>query len=206
MLFSGLGDPCQQPFPPNYFAHDPDVGCDTYPFDLDLARSLMADAGYADGFQLELLLGTTGNSRQVAEAVQSQLAEIDVDVSLREVETGQIGDIWLARKESDMLVGSWGGRPHPLQTLFLQYHPEGFSNTGNQLDEQFLERYEAALEAPDDAALDEGLRDMSGVVATNALDLVLWYREIPSVFQPAVVGAQPYVSGKQEFRGVGLAP
>jgi peptide/nickel transport system substrate-binding protein len=49
----GLGEPTVQVFGPNSPAYDESLE-DTYEFDVDRARELMAEAGYADGFSMTL--------------------------------------------------------------------------------------------------------------------------------------------------------
>jgi len=59
-------------------------------FDLDLAKQLMADAGYADGFSVSLQsIATPRDFTQCAEVVKEQLKEINIDVSVEPLEFGE---------------------------------------------------------------------------------------------------------------------
>src|SRR5205085_1134161 len=52
-VLNGLGTPTVQVFGPDSEGYDPALE-GTYDYDVDKARSLMADAGYADGFAMTL--------------------------------------------------------------------------------------------------------------------------------------------------------
>jgi peptide/nickel transport system substrate-binding protein len=53
---------------------------DPYPFDVEKAKSLMAEAGYSDGFDLELPTMEGQNFENLMPYVTQQLAEINIDV------------------------------------------------------------------------------------------------------------------------------
>lgn len=62
-------------------------GATCYKQDLDKAKQLMADAGYADGFSIKLLTSSTYKfMEQTAVAVQSSLKEIGIDAEIESVE------------------------------------------------------------------------------------------------------------------------
>jgi peptide/nickel transport system substrate-binding protein len=54
--------------------------------DVEKAKELLADAGYPDGFEVELAYGTSAERDSVAAKVQSDLAEAGIDVTLRPLE------------------------------------------------------------------------------------------------------------------------
>jgi peptide/nickel transport system substrate-binding protein len=60
-------------------------GISEYNYDLDKAKSLLAEAGYADGFSTEIHI-PSGNTtvRNLAVLLQSEFAKIGVDLSIRE--------------------------------------------------------------------------------------------------------------------------
>lgn len=57
------------------------------PFDVDRARSLMEEAGFADGFTVEMQVFTaTNDTVKIAQLIQQQLKEIKVELQLRPLE------------------------------------------------------------------------------------------------------------------------
>lgn len=80
--------------------------------DLELARQLLADAGYEDGLNLELHTPDTGNRPTLALVLKEQWAEAGVNVDLiiepESVYYGENG--WL---EVDLGITGWGSRPYP---------------------------------------------------------------------------------------------
>jgi peptide/nickel transport system substrate-binding protein len=80
-------------FTPEYF-----VGYDEankpLKYDPELAKKLLADAGYADGFSMEMMVpaGRYPFAEQVSQAIQSNLAEVGIDVKLNIVEFGVFAD------------------------------------------------------------------------------------------------------------------
>lgn len=90
-LYEGYAVPMRGIYPEGVLGHDPDA--EGYPYNPEKAKQLMAEAGYADGFECELLtysvprpynpLGT-----RLAEAIQSDLGEVGIDVTVTQLEWG----------------------------------------------------------------------------------------------------------------------
>lgn len=102
------------------YASDPNsLFC--YQRDVEKARKLMADAGFADGFTATVIAATGEPPTAAAEAqvLQSQLAEIGVKLDIKMMELNVYVDTWL-KGDFDMAVALNGGRPDPY-TMYNRY-------------------------------------------------------------------------------------
>lgn len=82
-LAAGQGELTSQVFGPDSTAYLPELD-DYYTYDPDKARELLADAGYADGFELEMPLGVPGLEVQMTFIAQ-QLADVGITVQQTQV-------------------------------------------------------------------------------------------------------------------------
>ena len=82
-LAAGQGELTSQVFGPDSTAYLPELD-DYYTYDPDKARELLADAGYADGFELEMPLGVPGLETQMTFIAQ-QLADVGITVKQTQV-------------------------------------------------------------------------------------------------------------------------
>lgn len=137
--------------------------------DVEKAEQLLAEAGYADGFSLSTIVMTGGYSTAVAEAqtLQSQLAEIGVELDLETLESAAYVDRWLAA-DFDAAVALNGGRVDP-HTMYSRY----FTSRGNLNDV-------ATYSSPElDALFQEG------VTTTDPAERERIYAEIASQLESA---------------------
>src|SRR5690606_16358862 len=70
--YFGHGTANWQPFPDGYVAHSEELD-DLYPYDIEAAKDLLAEAGYPDGVDITLTLGEDDTA--LAELLQAQWAE-----------------------------------------------------------------------------------------------------------------------------------
>lgn len=98
-----------------------------YQKDLDRARELLAQAGYADGFTIKTIAANAEPPTALAEAqsIQAQLAEIGITLEIEALELSVYVDRWLAA-DFDTAVALNGGRPDPY-TMYVRY----WTATGN---------------------------------------------------------------------------
>jgi ABC-type transport system substrate-binding protein len=97
-----------------------------------LARQLLADAGYPDGFTTRLAY-TTGDRAELATAVAGQLAAVGIEVELEPVETATFNATWQDPEAAPLRLLTWRPLYDPYTLLSLV-----ISNTG------FLSRYDNA--------------------------------------------------------------
>ena len=86
----GLGTPIGTHFAPHNPAYVDLL--DSYPYDPEQARAMLAEAGYPDGFSASLMLPPPSYARRGGEIVAAQLREIGIDVQITNVEWAQ----WLS--------------------------------------------------------------------------------------------------------------
>jgi ABC-type transport system substrate-binding protein len=86
VAFQGLGEPICQPVRSGW-AHNPAVD-DSCKFDLNLAKQLLVQAGYPDGFKAEALVSTAvmPESTTLATMMKEDLAKIGIDLSILDLE------------------------------------------------------------------------------------------------------------------------
>lgn len=88
-------------------------GNDPYPYDIEKAKSLLAEAGYPDGFKTSLLFANTSANMKQGEFLKQQLAEVGIDVELKSLESAIVNekvqdtDAPGAEAEVEMYVIGW---------------------------------------------------------------------------------------------------
>lgn len=88
-LYEGYAIPMRGIFPPTVLGHDPDA--EGYPYNPERARELLAEAGYPDGVEFELLAYSVPRpynplGARLAEAIQNDLAEVGIRASITQLE------------------------------------------------------------------------------------------------------------------------
>lgn len=80
--------------------------------DVQRARELLADAGYPNGFELDLHTPNTGNRPNLAAVLKDQWEDIGVEINIQvEPESVYYGENqWL---EANLGITGWGSRPYP---------------------------------------------------------------------------------------------
>jgi len=106
--------------------------------DIDAARQLLSEAGYADGLDLVLHTPDTGGRPDLAVVLKDQWAEAGVNVEVSvEPESVYYGDDgWL---EVDLGITGWGSRPYPQFYLDVMLVCEAKWNESHFCDTEFDE-------------------------------------------------------------------
>lgn len=103
-LMRGFATPAAQFSPEGYSGHNPDL---TPRYDVEHAQELMAEAGYADGFTIDMIAPNNRyvNDAQIAQAVSNMLARINIDVNLRTMPLAQYWPEYDTRQSDAAMIG-----------------------------------------------------------------------------------------------------
>lgn len=88
-------------------------GNDVYAYDIEKAKSLLAEAGYPDGFKTTLMCASTTTNLKQCEFIQQQLAQVSIDVEINALESAVVNqkiqdvDVPGSEAEVDMYVIGW---------------------------------------------------------------------------------------------------
>lgn len=202
-LLFGLGEPAVQPFPRGYFAFDEEIGTDYYEYNPDKARQLLAGAGVPEGYELELINQNAPQYTQLSEAIQAQLADVGLNATI--TQSTIFANTFYVEGEGDAGAINWTGRPDPAQTIALLYTETGFANPGGVTTDEVATLYEQLVATTDEAARADLARQLSRQITLDALDVVLYFPYENVAYSDRVIGLRPWLAGKLEFRGVGIA-
>ena len=130
--------------------HPAQFGCDqsvtAYPYDPDKARALLTEAGYPDGFPLELW---AYRDKAAAEAIAADLEAVGIDVDLRYVKLQSLNQA-RAQREIPAYFGTWGSGGTADTAAIARIH---FSESDRNLSgDAELEKEVLAAEQTNDAA------------------------------------------------------
>ena len=119
-LYQGTGVPAKNPIPPSLWSYDDTI--EEYPYDPELAKQLLAEAGYPDGFEttlwaLPIPRPYIPNGLALAEELQSELLKIGIKTTIithdwpTYIEKTENG-------EHDMAMLGWSASADPHNFLF----------------------------------------------------------------------------------------
>lgn len=137
-LSGGLGEASNQFATKDSWAYSPDAKF--YEYDVELAKQMLAEAGYPDGFETKIY--TIARDNDTAVALQAALAQINIKASVENVDNSVMAGM---QKEDDIdgiVIGKGAGQMDFTNNYIRLYSSQGIKNHGIMLRPK---EYEDAL-------------------------------------------------------------
>ncbi|QNO14430.1 glutathione ABC transporter substrate-binding protein [Alkalicella caledoniensis] len=128
----------------------------TYEYDVNKAKALMAEAGYAEGFTATLWTRNSTEFIDIADFIAIQLKEIGIDVKIEPYESGTLFDMLDAGdKGTDLWIGRWSvGTGEADQGLRPNFYsdriPPSYNNSGFYINHTVDSLLDTALATADE--------------------------------------------------------
>lgn len=176
-----------------------------YPYDIKKAKALLAAAGYQDGIDLTDLLLNNSEYRQMGEAVQASLAEAGIRMKFDVVDVSQFTQFYRPPTRGDILMGRYGGRSDPIQTVHEivgtggSYAPGGVASP--RIDELLTQARRMAAADPRRA---EVMQDLAREISASVATMPIVTRSNVYAFKTGcILNLEPYLpSGDDRFNDV----
>ncbi len=172
-------------------------GIDTNPYlgkNIDRARALLAEAGYPDGFDLEIVASTLSFSRGPAEVIQANLREAGIRATLL-VEDVNFNVTRLFSGDFQASVAGTTNQPDPDDNLYNYFHSDGGTNLSmysNPTLDQLLERGRLVGDIEERKRI---YTEAQELILEEAIWAFLFYFEGYNSMREDVMGYSAYLNG-----------
>jgi len=188
VLAGGEGVPAHGSIPPGLPGHRDRPG---FGYDREEARRLLAEAGYANGLDIELWQRESAEGNRLAEAIQGYWSEAGVHTRLVRREWSAFKQAVSAGKVDAFLLDWFGDYPDAENFLFPLFHSENQGGGGNRAffsDPEVDRRIVAASRTIDDAARARAYASVDSLIYAHAPWVYLYFPTTLHVVSPRVSG------------------
>ena len=106
-----------------------------YPRDIAKAKKLLADAGYPNGFEFDMVTRPDPIwELNTAQVLAQQFADIGVKINIKSLPSAQYWEVWTSAPFS---LTAWGHRPLAIMTLSLAYRSNAAWNESHYANPEF---------------------------------------------------------------------
>ncbi|TQM02128.1 ABC transporter substrate-binding protein [Pseudonocardia kunmingensis] len=204
---NGFCEPGVQLFPQFYFASNPDIGPERYPYDPERARQLLAEAGVPDGFSFDLEVINLDLYQQIAEVIQQNLAEVGIQMSITPVEIAKLAEDFSVNKSADATLSEQKAESDPSILTASYYLADGFNNPGGFTTEEITRLHaEAMAGATADERRPAYAQLFEAVTEEAYPNVTLCHLTTPFAMNDTVRGVEIYADASRQFRGAGIEP
>ncbi|WP_324651237.1 ABC transporter substrate-binding protein [Georgenia sp. H159] len=178
---------------------------DRYSHDVEQARSLLADAGVAEGeLTMDLMVASDyPETVQAAQIIESQLSDVGIAVEIRTLDFGT----WLDEQGQgnfDMLMMGWLGNLDPDDFYYSQHHSEGGNNYQGYANPDVDALLDQGRVETDEAARKQIYDEVATLVADDASYIYLYNPDVVQAWSPQLEGYTVMSNRAIRFKDVSL--
>ena len=164
--------------PESHWAYN---GLDIYPApDLEKAKSLLAEAGIAEGTEVTLVTAAGTTFADIAQVLQQQLVPLGLTVKIEAIEGGAANARVFDEHDFDLTVRRWGTMIDPNDFTGEFFYSEGAYNFGQLKDPQTDALLDEGIATPDLEERKAIYREIEQYLAAETVPYAFLYR--PTIY------------------------
>ncbi|HWL25699.1 MAG TPA: ABC transporter substrate-binding protein [Ureibacillus sp.] len=178
-VLRGGGVPTLTMVGPGNFGHNPDL-YDTYNYDVEKAKALLAEAGYADGFEITLQSprGRYLQDAEVAEMIAGMLAAINVKVNVEFLEWSNFVEMRNANENKEAYLLGLGNSMFDGAYSVDWYRAERYKGHTDYKNDKIEELLNASASNMDQAEREKQIQEISAIAAEDVPFVTLYQEKI----------------------------
>lgn len=199
---AGVGEPATMTLPKAHWAWS-EAASKLYPYNLDKAKELLKEAGFAQGIELTVGAYTDQDSVRRAEVLQEQLGKAGIRLKFTRGTVAEISANFF-NQAYDMLLSAWTGRPDPSMTYALGFDKGAYYNASREATPELIDLIRRSRESEDLKQRAAVFDKIQQITMGEALSAPIAFQYELSALSPKTKGYQPNLLGKPKFEFVSL--
>lgn len=206
-FYAGNADPAVNPMPDFMPGYNEEIA--GYEYDLEKAKALLAEAGYPDGFKMELWAMTNPRDympepQKIAQAIQASFAEIGVEAEIITYDWTTYLEK-LQNGEAQSFLAGWigdNGDPDNFLYVLLDKDNIGGNNYSYYGSDELHEVLIAAQSETDPAAREELYKQAQEIIFTDAPIIPIAHARAALAATSTLQDFSPHPTGLDKFHNV----
>jgi peptide/nickel transport system substrate-binding protein len=202
---AGLAEPAYMNLPKSHWAYDKSVA-ELYPYNPEMARKLLAEAGFKEGTAIEIGGYPDQDSVQRQEILIEQFRKAGIGIRFINAPVAEASAAFFGpEKRGSGLLAAWTGRPDPSLTYSLMFTKDAYYNGGRAPVPPELEGAIKESRASEDIEIRrKAFATVQRLVMENAFVAPLAFQFELVAMNKRVQGYKPNLLGKPKYDDVWL--